>query len=113
MVVGVLLLLSVYGVAWPKINFASALCCVGCIALCIVLLLIGVLMRTVLHIDVTELLFDANILHLWISEGSALFIRRAFLALLGCIAPIVLSGIYTYDRRHVKQIWRQPVATNK
>ena len=71
-------MLGVYAVAWPRINFAGTLCVIGCIILCVVLLLIGILIRTALNIDVTELLFDTKILHLWISEGSALFIRRAF-----------------------------------
>ena len=92
-IIGVLLLLGVYAVTWPRITFAGTLCVIVCIILCIVLLLIGILIRTALHIDATDLLFDTKILHLWISEGSALFIRRAFLALLGCIAPIVLSSI--------------------
>lgn len=105
-IIAVLLLLGVYAAVWPRINFAGALCVISCVVLCIVLLLLGILIRTALHIDATELLFDTKILQLWISKGSALFIRRAFLSLLGCIAPIALSIVYTYDRKHVKSIWR-------
>lgn len=112
-IIGVLLLLGVYAVAWPRINFAGALCVIGCIILCVVLLLIGILIRTALDIDVTELLFDTKILNVWINQGSTMFIRRAFLSLLGCIVPIVLSILYTLDRRHVKRIWRQSAATDK
>lgn len=112
-VIAVMLLLGVYAAVWPRINFAGILCVISCIVLCITLLIIGMIIRTEFYIDATNLLFDTRILHLWINLGSALFIRRALLTWLGCIVPIVLSILYTHDRRHVKRIWRQSITTDK
>lgn len=113
MIAGVLLLMGVYVAIWPKIKFAGLLCIISCVVLCIALLLVGILVQYTLKIDEDVMLFGKTVLQTWIEEGSALFIRRAFLALLGCIVPIAINIYYTYDKRHVKRIWRQPVRTEK
>lgn len=112
-IVGALMLAGVYGAAWPRINFVGFLCIISCIVLCISLIIIGILVRTVFRIDASVFLFDKQILQSWINQASALFIRRAFLALLGCIAPILLGIIYTYDRKHVNRIWKRHVDAEK
>lgn len=113
LIAGVILLLGVYGASWPKINFAGILCIISCVVLCIALMIVGMLIRKVLNITDAVQFFGTKILSVWAKQASAVFTRRAFLALLGCIAPIVLSVIYTYDRKHVKSIWRKPVPESR
>ena len=108
-VVGIILMMGVYGITWPKVNYAGVLCLAVCILLCIALAVSGkVILRasSIAEIDELQRLFGSDLLSLWLNKSSAMFIRRAFLSLLGCLVPIILSIIYTIDRKHVRRIWK-------
>ena len=105
-IVGVILLVLVYALAWPKIPFGSAMCVIGCILICTALIVSGLLVQKVAGIDEIALVLGSGFFRVWLKKVSGLFIRRAFLSLLGCVIPVGLSIFYIHDRRHVKKIWK-------
>ena len=112
-IVGALMLLGVYGAAWPRVNFATILCLICIAVLFVSLLAAGLIIRSMSTIGAVELFVGSGAYKTLIGRVSSLFIGRAFLSLLGCIAPIVLSIVYTHDRKHVKSIWRNPPAEER
>ena len=103
-IIGALLLASVYFAVWPKFAFGSLLCVCSVVLLCITLGSIGTIVSRFFDVSVVTDFMGDKLLSTWLGNVAALFRHRAILSLLGAVIPAGVAVAYYWDAAHVRRL---------